>query len=118
MAKILLVDDDKNSINLYKQLLESHNHNIETANDGEEGLQKIKDNLYDLVLLDVMLPKMDGISVLANLENDIKKQKIVLLTNLTHNSSLDEATKLGAIDHIDKATISPEDFIEKIESLI
>jgi len=118
MANILLVDDDKNSINLYKSLLEKEGHEIDTAYDGEEGLEKIKKGKYDLILLDVMLPKIDGITVLSDLNKELPQveRKIVLLSNLSHNPALDEAKKLGAYDHIDKAMINPDQFIEKIKS--
>lgn len=101
--------------------IEKENYQVEVVEDGEAGLGKIKEGGYDLILLDVMLPKMDGIAVLSALAAETPRAsngKIVLLTNLTHNPALDEAEKLGASGHIDKAAISPDKFIEKVKSFL
>ena len=121
MTKILLVEDDKNAINLYKQILESGGYEVDVAEDGEAGLAKIKEGGHSLVLLDVMIPKMDGLTVLSALKKDPPKTpvgKIVLLTNLTHNPILEEAKDLGAQGHIDKASLNPDQFLEKVKALL
>lgn len=121
MTKILLVEDDKNAISLYKQILESGGYQVEIAEDGEAGLTKIKEGGHSLVLLDVMIPKMDGLAVLSALKKDPPKTptgKIVLLTNLTHNSILEEAKSLGAAEYLDKASLNPDQFLEKVKSFL
>lgn len=121
MTKILLVEDDKNAINLYRQILESGGYQVDVAEDGEVGLTKIKEGGHSLVLLDVMIPKMDGLAVLSALKKDPGKNppgKIILLTNLTHNSILEEAKDLGAAEYIDKTSLNPDQFLEKIKSLL
>lgn len=93
---------------------------MEVAEDGEAGLNKIKTENFDLVLLDVMLPKMDGLAILAAVRKEPSghTNKIVLLTNLTHSPIIEEARALGATDYIDKASTNPDDFIDRVKKLL
>jgi CheY-like chemotaxis protein len=121
MKKILLVEDDQNARDLYKEILTSAGYSVETANDGEEGLTKILNGGYSLIFLDVMLPKMDGLSVLAAVKKGEQKSpngKIVILSNLTHDPVIKEAMELGASDHISKPSLSPEEFVAKVKELL
>jgi len=121
MQKILLVEDDKNARDLYQEILKSAGFEIETAIDGEDGLSKIKTGGYSLILLDVMLPKMDGLAVLAALKKEPPKTgngPIVLLSNLAHDPVIKEALSLGAKDHITKSDVNPEQLIQKVKNLL
>ena len=121
MAKILLVEDDKNARDLYQEILTGAGFEVETATDGEEGFNKIKAGGYSLILLDVMLPKMDGLAVLAGVKKEGPKSPngpIVLLSNLAHDPVIKEALSLGAKDHITKSDVNPEQLIQKVKSLL
>lgn len=121
MAKILLVEDDPNARDLYSEILTTAGYTVETAEDGEKGLVKILEGGYSLVLLDVMLPKLDGLSVLAALKKETPKEpngKIVILSNLTQDPVIREAMNLGASDHISKPSLNPAEFIAKIKTLL
>ncbi len=117
-----MVEDDKNAQELYKEILTSAGYSVDTASDGEEGLNKIMDGGYALIFLDIMLPKMDGLSILSALsEGEAPKKpngKIVVLSNLTHDPVITEAMSLGAFGHISKPSFNPEEFIEKVKTLL
>lgn len=121
MSKILLVEDDQNTRNLYKEILENEGHEVDIAEDGQIGLAKILEGGYSLVFLDIMLPKMDGLTVLTSAKRDVPKKpngKIVILSNLTHDPVIKQAMELGAFDHISKPSLSPVEFVSKTKSLL
>lgn len=119
--KILLVDDDQYLRELYDELLKGDGFEVTTASDGEQGLKLASIGGYDLILLDVMLPKLDGIGILTQLEQNPPKTKnglIVLLTNLSMDPSVRDSLKLGAAGFLVKAELTPKQFLEKIHSLL
>ncbi len=67
MAKILVIDDEKSIRDTLKEILEYEDHQVDLAADGEEGLEQFKNNKYDIVLLDIKMPKKDGIEVLEDI---------------------------------------------------
>jgi two-component system response regulator (stage 0 sporulation protein A) len=119
--RILVVEDDQNNRNLYQTVLSNAGFKVEVAADGGEGLTKCQAGGYDLVLLDVMLPKMDGVGILTELKKNppkIPNKKIYLLTNLTHDPILKEAVSLGAIDVILKTDVNPEELVKKVKEIL
>jgi CheY-like chemotaxis protein len=120
MQKILLIDDDSNSLSLYQSILTEAGYNITTRSDGESSLTEIQKNSYDLILHDIMLPKMDGLAVLSQIKANPPSHpvRIVMLSNLTHTPVLNEATSLGAAGFIDKATTNPTEFLERVKSYL
>lgn len=119
MAKtILVVDDDQYIRDLYVEILEEDGYTVETAEDGTDALEKIKKTDYDLVLLDIMMPRMDGIEMLRNLKEAKKTAKVVLLTNLAHDPVMNEGKELGALDYIIKADMTPDQLVEKLKTYL
>ncbi len=118
--KILLVEDDTYTRDIYREILEEAGFEVSVAVDGQEGLTKLKEGNYSLVLLDVMMPKMDGISVLKALKEDKspKNGRIILLTNLGHDSVIKEAVSLGASDFMVKSDLNPDQLVEKVKSFL
>lgn len=119
--KILLVEDDINTLKLYQEVLKNAGFAVTPAADGEEGLTKAKEGGYSLILLDVMLPKMDGLALLTELKKDppkVKNGPIVLLTNLTHGPVIKKALNIGAKGYIIKSDVTPDELIEKIKALL
>jgi two-component system, chemotaxis family, sensor histidine kinase and response regulator WspE len=115
--KILLVDDDLFIREAYQAMLVSEGFEVDIALDGVEGFEKIKANHYDLILLDVMLPKLDGIGVLTKLEEKkikISSQKIVLLTNLEHDPVLQLSLDRGVLSYLIKTDLTPEQLVAKV----
>src|SRR6266542_2044046 len=97
MAKILIVEDNESLNQVYKFILEKEGHLVNSAFNGKEGLKAAKQDPPDLILLDMLMPEMDGLSFLRKFNLSKKsKLKIVLLTNLDEDEGIKEAQKLGA----------------------
>lgn len=118
---ILIIEDDVYIRDLYAQVLSEAGYTIETAVDGEEGLVKAAAGGYDLILLDVMMPKLDGLGVLQGLQKSPPRTEngpIILLTNLAQNEVVQEALKTGAKDFLIKSELDPKEFLAKVESYL
>lgn len=116
--KILLVEDDTFTRELYEEVLKDAGYDVDSAKDGEEGLGKIRKGTYALILLDVMMPKIDGLEVLRSLKNnppEIQNGPIILLSNLTHDPVIKMAQSLGAKANLVKSDINPGELLEKIK---
>lgn len=120
MAKILVVDDSPALLELYSFTLNSEGHEVETAKDGVEGLEKIKKFSPDIVLLDILMPNKDGFEVLKELKKDKKTKdiSILLLTNVDEQSKVEEGLKLGAMDYIVKFQQTPNQVVEEIRQVL
>lgn len=118
--KILLVEDDTFILEMYATKLLNFGYDVLTATDGEEALKIIKDKHPDFILLDLVLPSMDGFDVLKVIKKDAKTKSIpvVLLTNLGERKDVETGLKLGANDYLIKAHFTPSEVIEKIQNLI
>lgn len=116
---ILIIEDESDILAVYKELLTNAGFDVDTAGDGTSGLAKIIEGKAHLVLLDIMMPKLDGIGVLQTLKEQKRKLPIVvMLTNLAHDGALKEAKALGAKDYIIKSEVTPGQIIEKINSYL
>ncbi|MGB3263126.1 MAG: response regulator [Microcoleus sp.] len=115
--KILLVEDDTIAVNLLTQLLNSHNYNVNAAADGETALQLAEAYDYDLIVLDVLIPKLDGISLCRKLRSSGCKMPILLLTALDSSSNLVEGLEAGADDYVVKP-FNLEELIARIRALL
>lgn len=119
--KILIVDDDVYLRDLYEEVLKGEGYEVTTAVDGEDGLAKLQQGGYDFTLLDVMMPKLDGLGVLKKLKETptaTPNGTIVLLTNLAQDPIVTEALQLGAKSYIIKADITPDQLIEKVKEYL
>lgn len=119
--KILIVEDDQYIRELYEGLLKDAGYTVETANDGQEGLVKIQDASYDLVLLDVMMPHLDGVGMLKELHKKIEGKlpfTVVLLTNLAHDAVIKEAMELGATAYLTKSELNPDEFVAEVKKWV
>ena len=120
MASILVVEDDKFLIDLYTELLSDEGHTVDGAEDGEVALQKMNSNEYDLVLLDIMMPKKDGLTVLKELPDDRKRKvgQIVMLTNLGQEAVVQEGFSLGAVGHLVKSALAPDQVLAEVNNFL
>lgn len=119
--KILLIDDDQFIREMYEEVLKNEGYEVETAIDGKEGLEKIMTGGYDLILLDVMLPYIDGLGILTQLQKDKPKKAngpIILLTNLAFDPAVKEALQKGATMCLYKAEMNPGEFVNKIKEIL
>jgi two-component system NtrC family response regulator len=112
-SKMLCVDDnDELRKNLAEQFVAEDFH-VDTANDGDIALEMIKNNHYDIVLLDLKMKKMDGITVLKELKNTNKHPHIIMLTGVDDVQTAIECVKLGAKDYIQKP-YDPQDLLHVV----
>lgn len=120
MAKILLIEDDKFLRELMARKLITLNYDVSVAVDGEEGLQKIKDEKPDLILLDLILPGINGFEVLERAKNDPTTVTIpvIILSNLGQGEDIERGLKLGAKDFLVKAHFTPQEIVNKLENYI
>ena len=120
MAKILIVEDDPFVQRFYKRLFEVSKFQVDMASDGQEGLRKAREMLPDLILLDIVMPKLGGMDVLALLKagEATKDIPVVMLTVLNDQDTVRKATRLGASGFIVKSEIEPEKLLEKVNEYI
>ncbi|MFH0987453.1 MAG: response regulator [Patescibacteria group bacterium] len=120
MTKLLIVEDDKFLRDLLSKKLSEENFSIATAVDGEEGVKKIQEENPSLILLDLILPGMNGFEVLKkSKENPVTKEiPVIVLSNLGQKEDVDRAIKLGAKDYLIKAHFTLEEIVEKIKKYL
>lgn len=116
--RILMIEDDIYIRELYEEVLRNAGYEVITAIDGELGLAKATDGVYDLILLDIMLPKMTGIEVLKKLREEgsaTESVPVYLLTNLGEETIAKETYKLGANGYLLKAKYLPKELIKEVD---
>lgn len=120
MAKILIVEDDKFISKMYFKKFEVDGFEVELAGNGAEGLEKMVSFKPDLVLMDIMMPKMNGIDALekAKAEDNLKNIPILILTNLSSTDDAQSAVKKGAIGYLVKSDYTPAQIVEKVKELL
>lgn len=118
--KILIIEDDSFISDMYRMKMESEGFDVKVAEDGQKGLEQINFEKPDLVLLDVVMPKMDGFTVLQTIKEDpeIQDVPVVLLTNLGQKDSVEKGLKLGALDYVIKAHFTPAEVVEKVREIL
>lgn len=120
MIKILAAEDDKLISNSLCDALKTAGYDPTPAYDGEEAVAKAREILPDLVLLDIMMPKLDGISVLWELKADPKTAKIpvIVLTNIGDVETISKIVEAGAVDYLLKSDQSVDDIIQKVKDVL
>jgi len=118
--KILIVDDDDFLLDMYAMKFREAGFLVDIAKNGEEALSKAKEVQPDIVLLDVVMPKMDGFEVLRTLKQNaiISNALIFILSNLGQKEDIERGLKLGARDYIVKAQFTPSEVVAKIKSFL
>ncbi len=121
--KILLVEDETELRELYKILLQGENYQVDAVGDGKAGLEAMSRGGYDLVLLDIMLPFIDGLDVLErNAKSDIATKQpnksVVLLTNLAQDQTIAKGLEYGVRGYMIKSDYNPEQLLEAVADFI
>lgn len=119
-TKIVLVEDDATLADMYTVKFTQEGFDLKVAVNGGQGLELIKKELPELVLLDVILPGMDGFAVLQEVKADPKTKSIpvILLTNLGQDADMEKGKQLGAADYLVKASLTPGEVVEKVRALL
>lgn len=117
--KILLVDDDEAILKVFSASLHSQGHEVITAPNGNQGIQKAKEQMPDVILLDQVLPDIQGNEVLQTLKSDpsTKNITIAMLSNFGQNELIQKAINAGAVDYILKYQITPEYLNTKVAEI-
>ena len=120
MANILVVEDNTTLSEAYEMILSHDGHKVEIAYNGKEGLEKLKKFTPDLILLDLLMPQLDGLGFLKEFRKQYPKSetKIVVLTNLDQDKEITAALKLGAYKYIVKARTSPKQLAINVNHLV
>ncbi len=118
--KILIVDDDDFLIEMYSVKFKESGFDVALAKNGEEALKKTAEIKPAVILLDVVMPKMDGFEVLDSIkkQNISPRSAVVMLTNLGQKEDIEKGFRLGAADYIIKAQFTPSEVVSKIKDLI
>lgn len=117
---VLIIEDDSYISDMYRIKLESENFEVVTTKDGITGIKMLKKQQPDIVLLDIVMPKIDGFNILKTIKRnpELKKIPIVLLTNLSQKENVERGFGLGADSYIIKAHFTPSEVVEKIKSIL
>ncbi|TAK95039.1 response regulator [Patescibacteria group bacterium] len=117
--RVLLVEDDTFVSNIYQVKLEKEGFVVALATNGLEAIKQLESGSFDMVLLDIVMPYMDGIETLKKMKADSRWQRlpVILLTNLSEREKIEEALGIGANDYLIKSHFTPSEVIEKINAL-
>lgn len=117
---VLVVEDDTFLANIYKMKFEMEGFKVSVSENGEVGLKDVKTKKPDIVLLDILLPKMDGFMVLEKLKADkeVANIPVILLTNLGQKDDVEKGKKLGAVDYLIKAHFKPSETVNKVKKVL
>ena len=120
MKHILLVEDDPFLIDIYTTKLKKEKFSVEVAVDGEECLSKLKETMPDLLILDIVLPNVDGWEVLRKIKANpkLKTIPVVVLSNLGQKEEVEKGKKLGAAKYLIKAYYKPSEVIAEVKKIL
>lgn len=115
--KILLIEDEQLVVDLLQKKLSDEGYDVSVARNGEDGVKKIREIMPDLVLLDIIMPKMGGFEVMEELNKDIELKKIpvIIISNSGQPVELDRAKRLGVRDWLIKTEFDPQEVIVKVK---
>jgi len=116
----LIIEDDKFLADIYLTRLQEADFDVEIAEDGKIGIQKAQEMKPDVILLDIVMPGVDGFEVLQKLKGDseLKEVRIILLTNLGQKENIEKGLKLGADAYIVKAYYTPTEVVAKVKEVL
>lgn len=114
---ILLVDDERQLTQALTVILKQHNYSVDCAHNGEEGLDYVTSGIYDLVILDIMMPKIDGLTMLKTMRQKKIETPVLMLSAKSEISDKIEGLNLGADDYITKP-FSTEELLARIKALL
>jgi len=119
-AHVLIVEDDVFLAGIYQKKFEMEGFKVIVANNGEKGLAEAKKKKPNIILLDILLPKLDGFAVLEALKADesTKEIPIILLTNLGQKDDVQRGLEVGAVDYLIKTHFKPSEIVDKVKKVL
>ena len=119
-SKVLMADDDAMLLDMYRERLSLAGYAVEATSNGEALLAKLKEFKPDIIMLDIMMPKLDGYATLASIKSDpsTKDIPVIMLTALMRDFNKEKAMEGGADDYLIKSEAMPSDVITKIEQVL
>jgi CheY-like chemotaxis protein len=120
MVTILIVEDDELMARLYRKVFSFEGYNVEMAGDGQAGIDKAREVKPDLILLDVMMPRLNGLEALGQLKADPKTKAIpvIMLTNLAGQQDTQKALAKGAVKYIIKSENDPQSVAAMVKEVL
>ena len=120
MKTILLVEDDPFILDIYVSQFKQKGFLVDVAKDGQTAMEKIKSNHPDILLLDILLPKINGIELLRMIRNDeaIKNTKVIVISNLNQKDYAKDIADLGVIKYFLKIQTTPEEIVNNINEIL
>jgi DNA-binding response OmpR family regulator len=118
--KVLIIEDDSYISDMYKIKFDSENFETIIARDGMEGIKFLEKEVPDIILLDIVMPQVDGFSVLKTIKKDkrLARVPVILLTNLSQKENVERGFELGANGYIIKAHFTPSEVVKKIKEIL
>lgn len=119
-TKVLIIEDDQLIQRMYEKIFTFEKYDVEIAADGQEGLDKARVGKPTIILLDVMMPKMNGIEVLEKLKADpeTKNVPVIMLSNLAGDRDVETALSMGAVKYIIKSEHGPKEIADMVGEII
>lgn len=120
MSKILIIEDEESLLEILAEKLKHDGYKVVIARDGEEGLARMKEEKPDLVLLDILMPKMSGMEVLETMHGnkEFSKIPVIIISNSGQEVEIDKAKALGVKDYLVKAEFDPAEVVEKVANTL
>lgn len=119
--KVLVVEDEPDALKIYLDILGGVGLDVDGSTDGKDALQKMSEKDYDLVLLDIIMPEMDGLETLQTIKRNTQKYglgKILMLSNIGGDIAIDKAMKIGADGYMLKSETEPLDLIQIVNKYL
>lgn len=120
MKKILVVEDERLLSEAYALALKAAGYKVALAFDGQEAIEQIAKEVPDLILLDLLMPKLDGVGFLhrSGLKKKLPQVKIILFSNISSYGKIQEAMSLGVTKHIVKSSLTPKQLLLEVENIL
>jgi DNA-binding response OmpR family regulator len=119
-GKILIIEDDRYISKMYQLKLSLEGYEVQVADNGRLGVDKVKEFMPDIILLDILMPELDGFEVLKVVkeDEDTKNIPILIMSNLGQEDHIEKGMKMGAIGYIVKSQFTPSKVVEKIKEVL
>ncbi len=116
MKKVLIVEDETSLREIYAEIIADAGYEVLQAGDGDKAWEIINSGEWDLLLLDIMLPKLDGMEVLRNKDKNsfCKNKPVIMLSNLDNENIVKECLSLGAAGYLVKSSVTPQDILNVV----